>query len=94
MGSAMNGPDVVCTITAFSSPVFRFNKDFSFGASTWFESDNSTDNLELLLWVRMLRGLMSFCEDTLDIFSVHKDKHVMRQVESICATKTGSSFIS
>jgi hypothetical protein len=33
-------------------------EDFSFGAPILFQSDNSTDNFEYLVWVGMLRGLI------------------------------------
>ena len=88
----MNGPEAVLTITDFLTKCFLFGIDFFVPVLLGLGS--SMDSLEALFRTCATDGLTSFCKGRLELFSVHSDKHVMRQVESISVTKTGSSLMS
>ena len=87
----MNGPEAVLTITDFFTKCFFFSIDFFV---VLLGLGSSMDSLEALFRTCATVGLTSFCKGRLELFSVHSDKHVMRQVESISVTKTGPSLMS
>lgn len=94
IGSAINVPEVVLTTDAFL--LGRFNNDLSFGLDLLAgEPSNSTVISEWMEFnCELITGLVSGCTAGSIGFSVHKDRQVMRHVESIWVTKTGSLLVS
>ena len=89
----MNGPELVFTMAALLLELVLFSNDLRAGTFL-FGLDVSIDNFEDLFRASRLSGFTSGCKDIFELFSVHNDKQVMRHVESIWVTKTGSSLIS